>query len=85
MVLRVISSHPLSSQGRRFISECPPLWERAEVRGGSSLNLVLLAGEQRRQSTVLRSRSLCRNSTRRILPLMVFGSSVVNSMSRGYL
>jgi hypothetical protein len=32
-----------------------------------------------------RSRSRCRNSTRRILPLMVFGNSAVNSISRGYL
>jgi Cupin domain len=35
--------------------------------------------------TILRSRSRCRSSTRRILPLMVFGSSAVNSISRGYL
>jgi hypothetical protein len=35
--------------------------------------------------TALRSRSRCRSSTRRILPLMVFGSSVANSISRGYL
>lgn len=35
--------------------------------------------------TILRSRSRCRSSTRRILPLMVFGSSALNSISRGYL
>jgi hypothetical protein len=33
----------------------------------------------------LRSRSRWRSSTRRILPLIVFGSSAVNSISRGYL
>ena len=30
-------------------------------------------------------RSFCRISTRRILPLMVFGSSFTNSTTRGYL
>ena len=32
-----------------------------------------------------RSRSSCRSSVRRILPEMVFGRSVTNSISRGYL
>jgi hypothetical protein len=33
----------------------------------------------------LARRSRSRSSTRRILPLIVFGSSVTNSISRGYL
>ena len=35
--------------------------------------------------SLTRSSSICRNSTRRILPLTVLGSSVTNSTERGYL